>query len=95
VLAKRRVQVFLEDADWDYLGQMADIIGTSRSSIMRDMIEQFTGMMRRAMGQDLKGDKLDVVQFMRVMMIETGKAMTEVGELPDKVLEKSKQKPNA
>lgn len=52
---------------------------------MRDLIEQFTGTMRK----ELKGDKIDIVQFIRVMMIENGKAMNEVGELPDKIFEKA------
>lgn len=91
MLAKRRVQVFLEDADWDYLGQLTNVLNTSRSALMREMIEQFVGFLRKSLGNDLKSDKLDVTNFMRVMMVETASAMNEVSNLPESLFERDKK----
>lgn len=84
--------MFLEDADWDYLGQLTSVLGTSRSALMREMIEQFVGFLRKSLGNDLKSDKLDVTNFMRVMMVETASAMSEVGNLPDSLFDREKKK---
>lgn len=74
---KKRIQVMLEPADVEYLEKLSEIMGYSKSNLIRECVEQFLGPMRKAFGDELKADKVDAVGFMRVMMVEASNALKD------------------
>lgn len=83
-MARIKVQVYVDHEDWEYLGKFAEAAGTYRSSMVRDMVAQFTGQMRRALGEELTADKVDIDNFFKVMILETSQALSQMAtEYPD------------
>lgn len=95
-MAKIKVQIYVDHEDWEYLGKFAEASDTNRSAMVRDMIAQFAGQMKRAFGEELTAEKVDVDNFFKVMILETSQALsqmaTEVPELRKKFEAKKAKK---
>lgn len=81
---KVKAQMYVDLDDWEYLKKFAEASGTNRSAMVRDMVSQFVGQMRRALGDDLTADKLDADNFFKVMILETSQALSQMAtDFPD------------
>lgn len=85
---KTKVQIYVDPMDWEYLAKFAAAAGANRSAIVRDMVSQFAGQMRRAFGEDFSAEKLDMNNFYKVMLLETSQALSQVASMPEPSMKK-------
>lgn len=91
-----RMNAYVDADEWEYFGRLADLMGQSRSSLLREMIETFVGQMRRAFGEELDAEKIDANQFFRVMIMDASQAISQsadfvLNELPNQTKKSKKE----
>jgi hypothetical protein len=90
-MTNKRYNLMLSEKDWEYLGKIAKLMGQTRSQMIRETVEQMTGTLRKAFGEDIEVEKMDIAQYYRVMMLETAAALGTLAETKPEPEKKSKK----
>lgn len=73
----------LNSETWDYLGKISELLGQTRSQMIRETIEQMEATLRMAFGDNPEPNKMDLANYYRTMLLETSKALSQVADMPD------------
>lgn len=71
----------LEEEVWKDLERLAELMGTTRSRVIRETLDQTVWTLKKAFGGSLDLDKVDMANYYRTMLIETSKALGQVADL--------------
>jgi hypothetical protein len=79
----RQVNLRLDSETWDYLGKISELLGQTRSQMMREMIQETEQTLRKAFGDNPVPNKIDLANYYRTMLLETSRALAQVAEGKD------------
>lgn len=73
----------MDEEVWKDLERLARLMGTTRSMVIRETLEQTVSTLKKAFGGNLEPDKVDMANYYRTMLLETSKALEQVADIPE------------
>lgn len=87
-MRKKTYNMQLKPETWEYLGKIAELLGQSRSQMVREAIEQLEETLRAAFGDEPGTGEKNLTDFYRTMLLETSRALSQVADISGPVRKK-------
>lgn len=78
----KQYNLFMHEEVWKDLERLAALMGTTRSRVIRETLEQTVSTLKKAFGGSLDLDKVDMANYYRTMLLETSRALGQVADMP-------------